>query len=421
LLLGVFSLENMKNLRIDPDRLWDSLMEMAKIGPGIAGGNNRQTLTDEDAEGRALFQKWCEDAGMKMGVDTMGNMFASRAGSDPDALPVYVGSHLDTQPTGGKYDGVLGVLGGLEVIRTLNDLDVTTKHPIVVVNWTNEEGTRFAPAMLASGVFAGKHDQEWAYDRVDSEGKKFGDELKRIGWVGDEKVGAREMHAMFELHIEQGPILEAENKDIGVVTHGQGLRWIECKITGKESHTGSTPMRMRKNAGRGLALVTELVHEIAMKHQPNAVGAIGHIDVYPNSRNIIPGQIVCTVDMRTHLLDILEAMVAEFEEKAPKLCSDIGVDFECSIVGQFNPPAFDEGCVSAVREAAEELGYSHMDIVSGAGHDACWINDLAPTAMIMCPCEDGLSHNEAEEISKEWAQAGTDVLLHAVLNTAIIQ
>ena len=412
---------SVKNLRIDPDRLWDSLMEMAKIGPGIAGGNNRQTLTDEDAEGRALFQKWCEDAGMEMGVDTMGNMFASRAGSDPDALPVYVGSHLDTQPTGGKYDGVLGVLGGLEVIRTLNDLDVTTKHPIVVVNWTNEEGTRFAPAMLASGVFAGKHDQDWAYDRVDSEGKKFGDELKRIGWVGDEKVGAREMHAMFELHIEQGPILEAENKDIGVVTHGQGLRWIECKITGKESHTGSTPMRMRKNAGRGLALVTELVHEIAMKHQPNAVGAIGHIDVYPNSRNIIPGQIVCTVDMRTHLLDILEEMVAEFEEKAPKLCSDIGVDFECSIVGQFNPPAFDEGCVSAVREAAEELGYSHMDIVSGAGHDACWINDLAPTAMIMCPCEDGLSHNEAEEISKEWAQAGTDVLLHAVLNTAIIQ
>ena len=412
---------SVKNLRIDPDRLWDSLMEMAKIGPGIAGGNNRQTLTDEDAEGRALFQTWCEKAGMDMGVDTMGNMFATRAGTDPDALPVYVGSHLDTQPTGGKYDGVLGVLGGLELVRTLNDLDVSTKHPIVVVNWTNEEGTRFAPAMLASGVFAGRHDQDWAYDRTDSDGKKFGDELKRIGWVGDEKVGSRKMHAMFELHIEQGPILEAENKDIGVVTHGQGLRWIECKITGKESHTGSTPMHMRKNAGRGLALVTELVHEIAMKNQPNAVGAIGHIDVYPNSRNIIPGQIVCTIDMRTHLLDKLQSMVAELEDRAPKLCEEIGVEFECSIVGQFDPPAFDEGCVSAVREAAEELGYSHMDIISGAGHDACWINDLAPTAMIMCPCEDGLSHNEAEEISKEWAQAGTDVLLHAVLNTAIIQ
>ena len=412
---------SVKNLRIDPDRLWDSLMEMAKIGPGVAGGNNRQTLTDEDAEGRALFQTWCEKAGMDMGVDTMGNMFATRAGTDPDALPVYVGSHLDTQPTGGKYDGVLGVLGGLELVRTLNDLDVSTKHPIVVVNWTNEEGTRFAPAMLASGVFAGRHEQDWAYDRTDSDGKKFGDELKRIGWVGDEKVGSRKMHAMFELHIEQGPILEAENKDIGVVTHGQGLRWIECKITGKESHTGSTPMHMRKNAGRGLALVTELVHEIAMKNQPNAVGAIGHIDVYPNSRNIIPGQIVCTIDMRTHLLDKLQSMVAELEERAPKLCEEIGVEFDCSIVGQFDPPAFDEGCVSAVREAAEELGYSHMDIISGAGHDACWINDLAPTAMIMCPCEDGLSHNEAEEISKEWAQAGTDVLLHAVLNTAIIQ
>ena len=395
-------------------------MEMAKIGPGIAGGNNRQTLTDEDAEGRALFQTWCEQAGMSMGVDTMGNMFATRAGTDPDLLPVYVGSHLDTQPTGGKYDGVLGVLGGLEVIRTLNDLDVQTKHPIVVVNWTNEEGTRFAPAMLASGVFAGKHTQDWAYERVDSEGKRFGDELRRIGWVGEEEVGARQMHAMFELHIEQGPILEAEEKDIGVVTHGQGLRWIECKITGKESHTGSTPMHMRKNAGRGLARVTELVHEIAMKNQPNAVGAIGHIDVYPNSRNIIPGQVVCTVDMRTHLLDKLNAMVAEFEERAPKLCQEIGVEFECSIVGQFDPPAFDEACVGAVRDAAEELGYSHMDIVSGAGHDACWINDLAPTAMIMCPCEDGLSHNEAEEITKEWAQAGTDVLLHAVLNTAVI-
>ncbi|NRB05787.1 MAG: Zn-dependent hydrolase [Rhodobacteraceae bacterium] len=409
-----------KNLRIDPDRLWDSLMEMAKIGPGIAGGNNRQTLTDEDAEGRALFQTWCEAAGMTMGLDTMGNMFATRAGTDPDALPVYMGSHLDTQPTGGKYDGVLGVLGGLETIRTMNDLDVKTKHPIVLVNWTNEEGTRFAPAMLSSGVFAGKHTQDWAYDRVDAEGKSFGDELKRIGWVGDETVGARKMHAMFELHIEQGPILEAEDKDIGVVTHGQGLRWIECTITGKESHTGSTPMHMRKNAGRGLALVTELVHEIAMKNQPNAVGAIGHVDVYPNSRNIIPGKVVFTVDMRTHLLDKLNAMVAELMERAPKLCEEIGVSFDCEIVGQFDPPAFDETCVGAVRDAAVELGYSHMDIVSGAGHDACWINDVAPTAMIMCPCVDGLSHNEAEEISKEWAQAGTDVLLHAVLATAEI-
>lgn len=408
------------NMKVDGDRLWDSLMEMAKIGPGIAGGNNRQTVTDEDAEGRALFQKWCEDAGCTMGVDEMGTMFMRREGSDPDALPVYVGSHLDTQPTGGKYDGVLGVLGGLEIVRTLNDLGIKTKHPIVVTNWTNEEGTRFAPAMLASGVFAGRHELDWAYDRTDANGKKFGDELARIGWKGDEKVGARDMHAFFELHIEQGPILEAEGKDIGVVTHGQGLRWIECTVTGKESHTGSTPMAMRKNAGRGLALITEMVHDIAMKNQPNAVGAIGHIDVYPNSRNIIPGKVVFTVDMRTHLLDKLNGMVDEFMERAPKLCEEIGVGFSCEIVGQFDPPAFDVGCVSAVRNAAERLGYSHMDIVSGAGHDACWINDVAPTAMVMCPCVDGLSHNEAEEISKDWATAGADVLFHAVVETAEI-
>ncbi len=409
-----------KNLRINADRLWDALMEMAKIGPGVAGGNNRQTLTDADGEGRKLFQKWCEDAGMTMGVDKMGTMFAKREGSDPDALPVYVGSHLDTQPTGGKYDGVLGVLGALELVRSLNDLDIKTKHPIVVTNWTNEEGTRFAPAMLASGVFAGMHELDWAYDREDAKGIKFGDELKRIGWLGDEEVGARKMHAFFELHIEQGPILEAKGKDIGVVTHGQGLRWIECTITGKESHTGSTPMPMRKNAGRGLAQVTELVHEIAMKYQPTAVGAIGHIDVYPNSRNVIPGKVVFTVDFRSPILASLTAMEQELYERAPGVCEALGLTFEHTISGQFDPPEFDKNCVSAVRNAAERLGYSHMDIVSGAGHDACWINRVAPTAMVMCPCVDGLSHHEAEEITKDWAAAGADVLLHAVLETAEI-
>lgn len=409
-----------ENLRINGDRLWDMLMEMAKIGPGVAGGNNRQTVTDEDGEGRKLFQKWCEDAGLTMGVDEMGNMFMTRAGTDPDALPVYVGSHLDTQPTGGKYDGVLGVLGGLELVRTLNDLNIKTKHPIVITNWTNEEGTRYAPAMLASGVFIGMHTKEWAYEIEDAKGKKFGDELKRIGWKGDEEVGARKMHAFFELHIEQGPILEAENKDIGVVTHGQGLRWIEFTVTGKESHTGSTPMPMRKNAGRGLAQITELVHTIAMENAPNAVGAIGHIDVYPNSRNIIPGKVVFTADIRSHELDRLNGMIDRLLTEAPKLCEAIGVTMEAKIVGQFDPPAFDEKCVKAVRDAAERLGYSHRDIISGAGHDACWINRVAPTAMVMCPCVDGLSHNEAEEITKQWATAGADVLMHAVVETAEI-
>ncbi|MEN3793774.1 Zn-dependent hydrolase [Fulvimarina sp. MAC3] len=408
------------NMRIDADRLWNSIHEMAEIGPGIAGGSNRQTLTDDDAKGRALFQTWCEEAGLTMSVDAMGTMFMRREGTDPDALPVYVGSHLDTQPTGGRYDGVLGVLGALEIIRTLNDLGIKTKHPIVVTNWTNEEGTRFAPAMMASGVFAGVIPLEEAYAKTDAKGLTFGDELERIGWKGEETVGARKMHAFLELHIEQGPILEAEGKDIGVVTHGQGLRWIQCTVTGKESHTGSTPMPMRRNAGRGLAQITELVHEIAMDNAPNAVGAIGHIDVYPNSRNIIPGKVVFTIDFRSHELDRLNAMVARFEKEAPKLCEALGVELSHEIVGQFDPPEFDAKLVQSIRDGANRLGYSHIDIVSGAGHDACWINQVAPTAMIMCPCVDGLSHNEAEEITKDWAKAGADVLLHAVVETAEI-
>ena len=409
-----------ENLKINGARLWESLMKMAKIGPGVAGGNNRQTLTDADSEGRHLFQKWCQDAGCTMGLDEMGNMFARREGTDPDALPVYVGSHLDTQPTGGKYDGVLGVLGGLELLRTMNDLDIKTKHPIVVTNWTNEEGTRFAPAMLASGVFAGMHTQDWAYDRTDAEGKKFGDELARIGWKGTEKTGDRKMHAFFELHIEQGPILEAENKQIGVVTHGQGLWWLQVTLTGKDAHTGSTPMNMRVNAGLGMARITELVHTIAMENQPGAVGAIGHCDVYPNSRNVIPGKVVFTIDFRSPDQAKLDGMKARLEAEALPIAQELGLKIEIEAVGHFDPVTFDPACVTAVRNAADRLGYSHIDIISGAGHDACWINRLAPTAMVMCPCVDGLSHNEAEEISQEWAAAGADVLFHAVLETAEI-
>ena len=409
-----------ENLAINGDRLWDSLMEMAKIGPGIAGGNNRQTLTDEDAKGRKLFQKWCEMAGCTMGVDSLGNMFAERKGTDPNALPVYVGSHLDTQPTGGKYDGVLGVLGGLEIMRTLNDFDIQTEHPIVVVNWTNEEGTRFAPAMLASGVFAGVHEQQWAENRMDANGKRFGDELERIGWRGDEEVGARKMHAFFELHIEQGPILEAEGCDIGVVTHGQGLSWTQITVTGKDAHTGSTPMPMRRNAGLAMARILKLVDDIALSNAPNAVGAAGHINVYPNSRNVIPGKVVFTVDFRSPDKDVLYEMVEKMRKGARDICAGMGCEVGFEIAGGFDPVEFDEGRVNAIRSAAERLGYSHRDIISGAGHDACWINRVAPTAMVMCPCVDGLSHNEAEEITAEWATSGANVLFHAVVDTAKI-
>ena len=406
------------NIRIDGARLWDSLMEMAKIGPGVAGGNNRQTLTDADAEGRRLFQSWCEDAGMTMAVDRMGNMFMRHEGTDPSADPVYIGSHLDTQPTGGKYDGVLGALSGLEVIRAIRDMGIKTRRPIVVTNWTNEEGTRFAPAMLASGVYAGVHTEDYANTREDAEGKRFGDELDRIGWRGTEDVGGRPMHAMFEYHIEQGPILEAEGRQIGVVTHGQGLWWLQVTLTGKDAHTGSTPMNMRVNAGLGMACIIEAVHRIAMAHQPDAVGAVGQANVYPNSRNVIPGRAVFTIDFRSPDLAKLNAMRAALEEEAPAIAAELGLGIEIEPVGHFDPVTFDEGLVKVVRAAAEQLGYSHMNIVSGAGHDACWINRVAPTVMIMCPCVDGLSHNEAEEISPEWAAAGADVLLHSVLDAA---
>jgi N-carbamoyl-L-amino-acid hydrolase len=406
------------NLRVNPARLWDSLEEMAKVGPGVAGGCNRQTLTDADSEGRHLFQRWCEAAGMTMGVDTLGNMFATRPGTDPDALPIYMGSHLDTQPTGGKYDGVLGVLGPLEVVRTMNDLGLKTRRPIVVTNWTNEEGARFAPAMLDSGVFAGVLTEDYAKSRRDLDGKVFGEELKRIGWEGKEKVGARKMHAMLELHIEQGPILEAEGKTIGVVTHGQGLWWLEITLTGKDAHTGSTPMNMRVNAGLGMARITERVHQIAMAHQPDAVGAVGQVKVFPNSRNVIPGKVIFTVDIRSPEQAKLDAMKAEVTRAAHAAAKELGLGCTTEEVGHFDPVAFDPDLVTIVRQSAERLGHSHRDIVSGAGHDACWINRVAPTVMIMCPCVDGLSHNEAESITPEWAAAGTDVLLHSTLQLA---
>lgn len=408
------------NMKVDGDRLWNSLMEMAKIGPGVAGGNNRQTLTDADAEGRALFRIWSEDAGMTMGLDRMGNMFMHHEGTEPDLDPVYIGSHLDTQPTGGKYDGVLGVLAGLEVIRSIRDMGIRTRRPIVVVNWTNEEGTRFAPAMLASGVFAGMHSEDYANSREDADGKTFGAELDRIGWRGDEEPGKRPIHAMFEYHIEQGPILEAEGKEIGVVTHGQGLWWLQVTLTGKDAHTGSTPMTMRVNAGLGMARITEAVHRIAMDHQPNAVGAVGQANVYPNSRNVIPGRAVFTIDFRSPDLNKLTSMRSRLEAEAFEIARDLGLGIEIEPVGHFDPVTFDPELAQKLRSAADRLGYSHMDIVSGAGHDACWINRIAPTVMIMCPCVDGLSHNEAEDISPEWAKAGADVLLHAVLDAAEI-
>jgi len=408
-------------LKINSDRLWKSLMDIAQIGPGVAGGNNRQALTDEDAEGRSLFQQWSEEAGLVMGVDSMGSMFMTRLGTDPDALPVYIGSHLDTQNTGGKFDGILGVLAGLELVRTLNDANIKTTRSIVLVNWANEEGARFSPPMLASGVFAGIHSLEYAHACVDHEGLSYGAELERIGWRGDEKVGARKIHSYFEYHIEQGPILEAKQKEIGVVTHCQGLMWLQFTLKGKSAHTGSTPMNMRINTPLAMANIIKAVEEITMQSQPDALGAIGHVTFSPNSRNVMPEEVIFTVDIRSKELSKLKLLSDEIKQRAQTICANLQVKCDIELVANFNPVTFDSKLVNKVRNATTKLGYSHMDIVSGAGHDACWIAKVAPTTMIMCPCVGGISHNEAEDISPEWAASGANVLLHAVLETAKIQ
>ncbi|MDI9408916.1 MAG: Zn-dependent hydrolase [Candidatus Pacebacteria bacterium] len=407
-----------RNLQITSPRLWASLMEMARIGGTPKGGCKRLTLTELDRQGRDLFINWCRQAGCSIKIDRMGNIFARRAGTDDSLPPVMMGSHLDTQPTGGKYDGILGVLGGLEVLRTLQDHGIKTKHPIELVNWTNEEGSRFAPAMLASGVYAGVYTEEFAYSRQDSEGQKLGDALVAIGYQGKDEMSGRKIHAAFELHIEQGPILEDENYDIGVVTHGQGIRWYEINLTGFESHAGSTPMPTRHDALLGAARVIEAVNSIALNHAPLAVGTVGMVNNYPNSRNVIPGSVFITVDFRHPTDDVMTAMEQELKAAVVKIDRDLGITSEIKSVFYFPPVAFDPNCVDAVRRAASDLGFKHRDIVSGAGHDACYLARVAPTAMIFTPCVDGISHNEAEEISEEWAAAGCAVLLHAVLESA---
>ena len=408
------------NIRIDGARLWDSLMEMAKIGATPKGGCNRLTLTDLDRQGRDLFARWCAEVGLAMTVDRMGNMFARRRGEDESLPPVVMGSHLDTQPTGGKLDGVLGVLGALEVMRSLNDLNIRTRHPIEVANWTNEEGSRFAPAMVASGVFARAYTLDEAYGVKDRDGLRLGDELERIGFKGDAPVGGRNIHAFFELHIEQGPILEDEGVDIGVVTHGQGQRWYEGTLKGFESHAGSTPMPRRRDALVGAARVVELVNRIGLAHPPLAVSTTGMLNPHPNSRNVIPGEVFLTCEFRHPDDAVLILMDRALRDGIAEIAAAAKLEAAIEQVFSYAAVAFDPGCVGAVRRAAERCGLSHRDIVSGAGHDACYVSRVAPTAMIFTPCVDGVSHNEAEEISPAWASAGTEVLLHAVLDKAEI-
>lgn len=406
------------NLRVDGERLWDSIAEMAKIGATEKGGNCRLALTDLDKQGRDLFANWCKDAGCTLKVDKMGNIFARRAGRNNDLAPIITGSHLDTQPTGGRFDGVFGVLAGLEVVRSLNDLGYETERPIEVAVWTNEEGSRFPPAMVASGVFSGEFTLEYGLSRADEDGKTMGEELERIGYAGTEEVGGRDVHAYFEAHIEQGPILEDEEITIGIVTDAQGQRWFELNLTGVESHAGPTPMVSRKDALLGAARVIELVNRVGLDNAPLACATVGMINSYPNSRNVIPGKVFLTIDIRHPNDDVLKGMDKTIRAGIAEICDEIGLSQELEQIFDYAAIHFDESCVSAVREGAKDCGFSAREIVSGAGHDACYLASVAPTSMIFIPCIDGISHNEVEDVKPEWITAGADVLLRAILEKA---
>jgi beta-ureidopropionase / N-carbamoyl-L-amino-acid hydrolase len=405
----------LSNIKINQTRLWDSIMEMAKIGATPKGGCNRLALTDLDRQGRDLFISWCKDAGCTISVDRMGNIFARRAGKNDALDPVVFGSHLDTQPTGGKFDGVFGVLAALEVVRTLNDHAYETDAPLEVAVWTNEEGSRFAPAMIASGVFAGAFTEDYGMSRADLDGKKIGEELDRIGYKGHVPCGGRPFKAFFEAHIEQGPILEAENKTIGVVTGIQGIRWFECTVTGNESHAGTTPMTMRRDALLGAARIVEEINLIARAHAPDAVSTVGLLQVHPNSRNVIPGSVFFTADLRHPGDDVLHEMASELEAIVNRITSELGLTHDLHEIWYSPPAPFDKACIASVKRAAEEAGYAHRSIVSGAGHDAGYISKVAPTAMIFVPCAGGISHNESESATPEDLAAGCNVLLRAVL------
>ncbi len=405
------------NIAINAQRLWDSIMETARFGATPKGGIRRLTLSDPDREVRDWFRTACEAAGCTVTIDEMGNMFARRPGRDNALPPISMGSHLDTQPTGGKFDGVLGVLAGLEVIRTLNDLQIETNAPIEVVNWTNEEGSRFAPAMLCSGVFAGVFTRAFADSREDRDGRRFGDELDRIGYRGTEPCGARRFGAHFELHIEQGPILEAEGRHVGIVTGVQGMRWFEVTVTGQESHAGSTPMPLRHDAMVAASRMIVAVDEIARQHGPAGVGTVGLVECRPNSRNVIPGSVFFSIDFRHPDDAEVAAMEHAMRNRLAALARDGGVSVAVERVWDSPAVRFDAGCIDAVRRAAAAEGYSAREIVSGPGHDAAYVARVAPTAMIFVPCEGGLSHNEAEKIGQQDATAGASVLLRAVLDT----
>lgn len=390
-------------------------MAMAEIGRTEGGGSCRLALTDEDCAGRELFSRWCREAGCDITIDRMGNIFARRPGGDNNKPPVAMGSHLDTQPHGGKFDGIFGVLAGLEVVRTLNEHDIQTDAPIEIIDWTNEEGSRFAPAMLASGVFAGLFELDFALSRTDAEGKTVETALSHIGYVGEQVCGEHPLGAFLEAHIEQGPILEHNNEVVGVVTGGQGQRWYDITVHGQDAHAGSTPMTGRKDSLVAAARLIQAIEQIAIEFPPDAVCTVGEMHVRPNSRNTIPGEVWLSADFRHPDDAILRQMIKQFEKHIKEIQRQRPVRFQTKEIWHSPPVHFDKHCVAMVQEAANELGYANRRMVSGAGHDACQVAHKIPTAMIFVPCAGGISHNEEESAEPEHLEAGANTLLHAVL------
>ena len=408
----------MSDVAIDAQRLWKSLMDLAEIGATPKGGVRRLALTELDGRARDLFVRWCGSAGCSVTVDRIGNIFARRAGEDESLPPVVTGSHLDTQPSGGKFDGNYGVMAGLEVLRTLNDRHIRTRAPVEVAVWTNEEGSRFTPVMMGSGAFVGAFSVESTLQRADLDGIKVRDALASIGYAGKTELGGRRIGAYFEAHIEQGPILEDTNKVIGVVTGALGLRWYDIVVTGQDAHAGPTPMRLRKDAMVAAAKMVAEVNALALRYQPDGRGTVGFVQVKPNSRNVIPGEVRFSVDLRHARDEDLDRMESDMRANFAEIATSQNVSSAIERVANYPACRFDAGCVAAVRNAAGALGVSHMDIVSGAGHDAIYMARVTPTSMIFVPCEGGISHNEIENAEPEDLAAGCNVLLRVILERA---
>ncbi|MGW8144404.1 MAG: allantoate amidohydrolase, partial [Anaerolineales bacterium] len=401
-----------QNLFINGDRLLDRLAEMAQIGATAKGGVCRVALSDEDKAGRDLFIKWCQSAGCSIKIDQVGNIFARRKGVDEDLPVVLAGSHLDSQPTGGKFDGAYGVLAALEVVETLNDNNLATTHPVEIVSWTNEEGARFAPGLTGSGVYAGVFDLQEAYAGKDKNGLTLGEELQRIGYVGKTTPGGRSIKAAFEIHIEQGPILEAKGIPIGVVQGIQGMRWYDLVIEGQEAHAGTTPMERRKDPAAAAVKILEKIYRLNERYSPEGRATFGDIKVEPGSRNTVPGKITVTLDYRHPKVQVLDAVDQEVRSIVDAECRKTSTQGRVDEIWYMPPVNFAEDCISAVQNAADKLGYQTMDMISGAGHDAMYLAGIAPTGMIFIPCENGLSHNERENAQPGDLIAGGNVLLH---------